>query len=136
MPLPWRLTSWNCVSSSTPLNEPAATFGYDSAERGGDHPPIGDAHLYFEIVALAERNFLVLLNLGQTPVIGATIFEFDLALLDPGFLDFEFSQDRLGAGQCQPPPSRRRPPQYRPGAAAFAVALVFFRKCSPQESLA
>ena len=65
------------------LNEPAATFGYDSAERGGDHPPIGDAHLYFEIVALAERNFLVLLNLGQTPVIGATIFEFDLALLDP-----------------------------------------------------
>src|SRR5262249_49519530 len=37
------------------LNEPAATFGYDSAERGGDHPPIGDAHLYFEIVALAER---------------------------------------------------------------------------------
>src|SRR5262245_45005793 len=57
------------------LNEPAATFGYDSAERGGDHPPIGDAHLYFEIVALAERNFLVLLNLVQTPVIGAAIFE-------------------------------------------------------------
>src|SRR5215475_11386013 len=87
------------------LNEPAATFGYDSAERGGDHPPIGDAHLYFEIVALAERNFLVLLNLGQTPVIGATIFEFELALLDPGFLDFEFSQDRLGAGRGEDPHS-------------------------------
>src|SRR5262245_65713330 len=106
MPLPWRLTSWNCVSSSTPLNEPAATFGYDSAERGGDHPPIGDAHLYFKIVALAERNFLVFLNLGQTPVIGATIFEFDLALLDPAFLDFDFSQDRLAAGLGQTPHDR------------------------------
>jgi len=79
------------------LNEPAATFGYDSAERGGDHPPIGDAHLCFEIVALAERN-----NLGQTPVIGATIFEFELALLDPGFLDFEFSQDRLVPANVSP----------------------------------
>jgi hypothetical protein len=35
-------------------------------------------------------------------MIGASIFELDLALLDSGFLDFELSQDRLGAGQCQP----------------------------------
>jgi hypothetical protein len=38
-------------------------------------------------------------------MIGAAIFELDLALLDPGFLDFELSQDLLGAGQRQP---RRR----------------------------
>jgi hypothetical protein len=75
------------------------------AERGRDHPPVGDAHLHLEIVALAERDFLVLLDLRQAPMIGAAIFELDLALLDPGFLDFELSQDRLGAGQCQP---RRR----------------------------
>jgi len=38
-------------------------------------------------------------------VIGAAIFDLDFALLDVRFLDFELSQDRLGAGQCQP---RRR----------------------------
>jgi hypothetical protein len=38
-------------------------------------------------------------------MIGAAIFELDLAVLDPGFLDFELSQDRLTAGQCHP---RRR----------------------------
>jgi hypothetical protein len=38
-------------------------------------------------------------------MIGAAIFELDLPLLDPGFLDFELSQDPLGAGQRQP---RRR----------------------------
>ena len=42
---------------------------------------------------------------GEAVVDGAAIFELDLALLDPGFLDFELSQDRLGAGQRQP---RRR----------------------------
>jgi hypothetical protein len=95
------------------LREPAAALGYDCAQGRRDHPPIGDAYLHLEIVALAERDFFVLLDLRQAPMIGAAIFELDLALLDPGLLDFELGQDRLGAGQCQP---RRRKGENRRSA--------------------
>ena len=75
-------------------------------------------------------------HLRHAPMIGAAIFELDLALLDPRFLDLELSQDRLGAGQCQP---RRRNggnrQRYRPSAAAFAVASVSFASAAPKKAL-
>jgi len=38
-------------------------------------------------------------------MVGTAIFDLNLALLDPRFLNLELGQDRLGAGQRQP---RRR----------------------------
>ena len=36
---------------------------------------------------------------GKPLMIGAAIFEFDFALLNPGFLDFKLGQDRIRANQ-------------------------------------
>jgi hypothetical protein len=48
-------------------------------------PTFGDAHLHLEVVALTKGNF-VLLELGQSPMISAAIFELHLYLLDPASL--------------------------------------------------
>ncbi len=42
------------------------------------------------------------LLLGETPMHGTAIFELDLALLDPRFLDFEFGQSHIRGDDCQP----------------------------------
>jgi len=69
--------------------------------------PIVDAHLQFELVALHEIvSILVFVGrFRHAPVIGAAIFELDLALFDIRFLDLELDQGGLGVSQGQP---RRR----------------------------
>ena len=122
MPLPWRWIICIAVSSSTELDCKFSSSGWSTVVPSvveNSHRSVMP-YWNFEIVALAERAFLVLFGAlpgsrffaaGEAPMIGAAIFELDLALLDPGFLDFELGEDRLGAGQCQPAVARRKPPQ-------------------------
>ena len=123
------------------------------AERGGEQNPLGDAVLEFEVVALPEelaffllleRSFLVVVllglfpfGLGKAPMDGAAIFELDLALLDLGFLDFEFGQSRLGGADRQPKcrQRRNRSRQHQVLRAAQPVQMIL-QEPSPDLSLA
>jgi len=86
-------------------------------ERGGEQPPIGQAVGKLEIMALAQGSLLLFFlgrgslilflagvfsfSLGEAPMDGAAIFELLLALLDGGFLDFEFGESRFAGADGQ-----------------------------------
>jgi len=82
-----------------------------------ENRPIGQAVGKLEIMALAKgslllfflsRGSVILLlagilsfSLGEAPMDGAAIFELLLALLDGGFLDFEFGESRFAGADGQ-----------------------------------
>ena len=75
---------------------------------------------FFLLEGTAFLALLGLLALGswEAPMDGAAIFELDLALLDPRFLDFEFGQSRLRVA----PRSARPKPAQKPQPTAPSAA--------------
>jgi hypothetical protein len=69
-----------------------------------EKPPIGNAHLKFEFMALNEVVCVLVGvdHLRHAPMIGAAIFELDLAFLDPRLLNLEFGEGRLCSEENQP----------------------------------
>jgi hypothetical protein len=95
-------------------------------------PTFGDAHLHLEVVALTKGNF-VLLELGQSPMISAAIFELHLYLLDPASLISNSANTGFVLASISPVVAMTAIANVEARCCSFSIESC--SKSAPQESL-